>query len=528
MNPQDQDEQLKDEPVRQILWETALGHRPWSAPLPNDRESKGILPTPAALSHARSSLPTSLPPQGHGYDGAKSHILNDIVPALNASTLSPNYYGFVTGGVTPAALLADHIVSTYDQNVQVHLPEHSVATDVEACALRLLLDLFHLRQDEWRYTALTTGATASNLLGLACGREYVLRSAAERAGAKVKSVGEHGYLTVMQEGGIDHLQVLSTMPHSSLSKVAGILGIGRANVKDLKSEAFRGGDGTDAVHPVQFDFEHLERELAVPGVASIVAVSCGEVNTGYFATAAGKTDFRRLRDLCDKYHAWLHVDGAFGIFSRILDDSNEFKLVKRGAEGIELADSVTGDAHKLLSVPYDCGFFFCRHVDMAGDVCKNPNAAYLSTGKGDASNGPAVPSPLNIGIENSRRFRALPVYATLLAYGRDGYRKVLERQVRLARKIAAWLFDHPKYNVLPCRTVEDAVQSTFMIVLIRAVDDELNKELAKRINATGKIFVSGTLWEGRPACRIAISNWQVDVERDFGIVRGVLESVVDN
>ena len=433
----------------------------------------------------------------------------------------------MVGGVNPAALLADHIVSTYDQNVQVHMPEHSVATDVEACALRLLLDLFHFDHRTWRYTTMTTGATASNLLGLACGREHVLRSAAMRAGASLQSVGEHGYLSVMQAAKIDRLQVLSAMPHSSISKVAGILGIGRANVKDLNSSKFKESHRGDPARPVRFDFDQLERELAAPGVASIVAVSCGEVNTGHLATDAGIEDFRRLRELCDKYHAWLHVDGAFGVFTRILDDSGEFDDVKRGSEGVELADSITGDAHKLLNVPYDCGFFFCRHVDMAGDVFKNPNAAYLSGGGGDSSDGPVVLSPLNIGIENSRRFRALPVYASLLAYGRDGYREVLERQVRLARRTAAWLFDHPKYNMLPCQpTQKDALQSTFMIVLFSAVDDTLNKELAKRINASGKLFVSGTGWEGRPACRIAVSNWRVDVERDFEIVTGVLEDIV--
>jgi glutamate/tyrosine decarboxylase-like PLP-dependent enzyme len=313
------------------------------------------------------------------------------------------------------------------------------------------------------------------------------------------------------------------MPHSSLAKVAGILGIGRANVINM---AGNNGD------PLRFDFEKLEQALAAPGVATIVAVSCGEVNTGHFATSAGLEDFRRIRDLCDKYNAWLHVDGAFGIFARALDPSSgEFGIVNRGSQGIELADSITGDGHKLLNVPYDCGFFFCRHQELAGRVFQNPSAAYLSSGtnptrKAAPSGLPPVISPLNLGIENSRRFRALPVYASLVSYGRDGYRDILERQIRLARRVSSWLFDHPKYTLLPASLSKDnALPKTFMIVLFGAVDDALNKRLAEEINSTSKIFVSGTVWEGRAACRIAIANWMVDEQRDFDIITEVLENV---
>jgi glutamate/tyrosine decarboxylase-like PLP-dependent enzyme len=233
---------------------------------------------------------------------------------------------------------------------------------------------------------------------------------------------------------------------------------------------------------------------------------------------------RALRTLCDKYGAWLHVDGAFGIFGRILPETPEFSVIKKGCEGIELADSLAGDAHKFLNVPYDCGFFFCRHQGVAVDVFQNANAAYLTGGKSEAQ---SIPSPLNIGIENSRRFRALPVYASLLAYGSFGYRKILQTQIRLARRIAGWLFDHPKYNVLPeVEEREELLERTFMIVLVSAKDDDLNRQLTPKINATSKMFVSGTSWLGRPACRIAISNWRAE-EKDFDNVRGVLESIVE-
>ncbi|KAJ0426517.1 pyridoxal phosphate-dependent transferase [Aspergillus carlsbadensis] len=471
-----------------------------------------VLPDASSLARARATLPSSLNANGIGFEPAKRHILDDIVPAFNNSSISPRYYGFVTGGVTPAALFADSIVSAYDQNVQVHLTEHTIATDVEHSALGLLVDLLKFDR-EWQNGTFTTGATASNIIGLACGREYVLRSVLTRKGVtSLRSVGESGLYETMQAAGLSGLQILSTMPHSSLVKAAGILGFGRANVKDVSSKNGH----------LQFDLKLLELELQRSDKATIVAVSCGEVNTGHFATD-GLDEMRVLRTLCDKYGAWLHVDGAFGIFGRILPETPEFSAIKKGCEGIELADSLAGDAHKFLNVPYDCGFFFCRHR-VAMDVFQNANAAYLTDGRSEEQ---SIPSPLNIGIENSRRFRALPVYASLLAYGSSGYQKILQTQIRLARQIAGWLFDHPKYNVLPeVEEKKELLERTFMIVLVSAKDDSLNCQLTAKINATSKMFVSNTSWQGRPACRIAISNWRAE-ETDFDNVRGVLESIVE-
>jgi glutamate/tyrosine decarboxylase-like PLP-dependent enzyme len=508
MHPSHSERALKElSEANQRLLEVAL--QPWNS---------GVLPNPEALTRAQQSVKDVLPSKGLGLARTRDHILQDIVPGFNAGSLSPNYYGFVTGGATPAALFADYVVSTYDQNVQVHLPGHSIVTDLEYKAIGLLTDLLRLDRAGWQNGTFTTGATASNIMGLACGREFVLRAAAEKRGNPVNSVGEYGIVEVMQAAGLSGLQVLSTMPHSSLGKAAGILGIGRANFKSIC---------TSHDNPLEIDLQLLEEELARPDRASIVVVSCGEVNTGHFATS-GSEQMQELRTLCDKYGSWLHVDGAFGIFGRILNDSSpEFASVARGCAGLELADSITGDAHKFLNVPYDCGFFLCRHPSssLAEDVFRNANAAYLSSEK-TPGDGPTIPSPLNVGMENSRRFRALPVYASLLAYGKDGYRDLLERQIRLARMIAGWLFDHPAYTVLPVsQTKAELLAKTFVVVLFRANDEQLNCDLTKKINGTSKVFVSGTSWEGQSACRIAISNWRVEEQRDFAVVTEVLEHI---
>lgn len=259
-----------------------------------------ILPDPEQLEQARKALYYTLPIAGVGLGTLQEHLTNDVVPGLSRASQSPNYYGFVTGGVTPAAAFGDNLVTRFDQNVQVHLPDETIATEVEDAALKQLLSLFELDEEIWVGRTLTTGATASNLQGLACGREYVIEQAARRAGLPPASVAELGIVAACQRARIEHINILTTVPHSSLTKAASILGFGRASVKDVGLK-----DGMRW----RFDVALLEYMLRLPNTASIVAVSCGEVNTGRFATA-GYTDFLRLRSLCDKYGAWIHVDGG--------------------------------------------------------------------------------------------------------------------------------------------------------------------------------------------------------------------------
>ncbi|KAH6637700.1 pyridoxal-dependent decarboxylase [Boeremia exigua] len=471
-----------------------------------------VLPSQNLLSEARASLKSELSDDGIGLEHAIRHLADDLAPALNASSRSANYYGFVTGGCTPAASLADNLVTYFDQNVQVHLPNETIATEIEDSALVLLCSLLNFSPSQWPHRTFTTGATASNILGLACGREYIIAEAsAHRTDAEV-SVGECGLGEAMRLAGIDKIQILTTVPHSSLSKAASILGLGRSCVKAI------GQPGA----PHKFDMDQLQKRLARPGVASIVAISASEVNTGLFATSSSK-EMQSIRQLCDMYGAWIHVDGAFGILARILPSSPQYQAIKECAAGLELADSITGDGHKLLNVPYDCGFFLSRHHTLAERVFKNPNAAYLAAGARDG-----VLSPLNIGLENSRRFRALPVYASLIAYGKSGYREMLERQIALSRGIAEYIHESEDLELLPRSEgfVKEYLSSIYIIVLFRAKDGDLNEQLVTKIKESRKVYVSGTSWEGRPACRFAVSNWMVDVERDLPIIKQILHEAV--
>lgn len=164
--------------------------------------------------------------------------------------------------------------------------------------------------------------------------------------------------------------------------------------------------------------------------------------------------------------------------------------------------------------------FFTRSLDLQTQVFQNPNAAYLAS-----SASATVPSPLNLGIENSRRFRALPAYAMMKAEGRAGISAMLVRMVQLARGIAAFVRDSKYYELLPDETA--GVEETFMIVLFRAKNELLNDELVARINGTRDMYVSGTSWEGRKAVRVAVSNFAVDVARDLAVVTEVLTAVAE-
>ncbi|KZM25083.1 uncharacterized protein EKO05_0009851 [Ascochyta rabiei] len=471
-----------------------------------------VLPSQETLSKARATLVDVLPEQGAGLENTICHLTQDLGPALNASSRSATYYGFVTGGSTPAASLADNLVTHYDQNVQVHLPNETLATDIEDRTLTLLCSLLDFSPSQWPHRTFTTGATTSNILGLACGREYVIAEAsAHRTDAEV-SVGEQGIVEAMRLAGIDNIQILTTVPHSSLSKAASILGLGRSCVKCIGR--------TDAPH--KFDMAMLQKHLSQPGAASIVAVSASEVNTGLFATSSFQ-EMQEIRRICDMYGAWIHVDGAFGILARLLPSTPQYETIKNCTTGLELADSITGDGHKLLNVPYDCGFFLSRHRSLAERVFANPNAAYLAAGA--AADG--IMSPLNIGLENSRRFRALPVYASLVAYGAAGYRDMLERQIALSRGIARYISSSEEFELLPVRgeDTDDVLGKIYIIVLFRAKKEALNQQLVDKIKASSKIYVSGTSWEGKPACRFAVSNWMVNVERDLPVVTQVLQDV---
>lgn len=473
---------------------------------------ENVWSSPEIIERARATIHQALPENGVGYRKLQQHLEYELTQGLSNSASSSRYFGFVTGGTTPAAVLADNVVTAYDQNVQVHLPDQSITTDVEYHALNMLCELIDLDPKAWKHKIFTTGATGSNIVGLACGRGFTVAKAAARHGKHDVSVARQGLLSACLAAGVEKVQILTTVPHSSIRKAAAVIGLGHEAVIDCSREGA----------PSKFDVSKLREQLEAPRTASIIMISACEVNSGMFATSC-RGDMEELRQLADEHGAWIHVDAAMGFMARLLP-SNSYRKLRDCVDGLELADSITGDGHKLLNVPYDTGFLLSRHLDVATQVFQNPGAVYLSSGAD------SIPSPLNIGLENSRRFRALPVYANLVTYGRKGYEDMIVRQVELARTIAGFLYDHDEYEVyIPesGMTREQVLDNVFMIVLFRAKKKQINEVLVQQINSTRRMYCSGTQWQGQKAARIAVSNWKADVDRDWVVVKEVLRATVN-
>jgi glutamate/tyrosine decarboxylase-like PLP-dependent enzyme len=271
------------------------------------RDQDAVLPSTAALAAGSVSLPkpgNSDWLHGRGAEQTLKHILGDIVPGLNRQALSSRYYGFVTGGVLPVAEAADNVVTALDQSLQFYLPGHSLSVAVEDAALAMLLSLLRLgRGEDWPGKTFTTGATASNICGLACGRDAVI--AKRLPPHSCDTVPKVGLLAACAAAGVRRVQILTSMAHASLFKAASLVGLGHAAVRELPQSEHE---------PWRLDIVAVERELRLPDTASIIAVSAGEVNTGLFATGYGDgtalNDMASLRSLADRYDAWIHVDGG--------------------------------------------------------------------------------------------------------------------------------------------------------------------------------------------------------------------------
>jgi glutamate/tyrosine decarboxylase-like PLP-dependent enzyme len=406
--------------------------------------------------------------------------------AREAATRSsgPRFFHFVMGGGTPAALGADWLTSAYDQ-IAFGWASSPFAARLEQVAVDWLRQLFELPTDFGG--VLTTGATMANFVGLAAARNWW----GELQGVDVEQDGVGGLApAVILAGGY---------LHPSAIQAVGMLGFGRANIRRLAKDDVG-----------RLDLAALERELKRAGAPVIVIATAGEVNAGDFDPIAD------IAAVCDRHDAWLHVDGAFGLFARLTPATRAL------TEGVERADSVSSDGHKWLNVPYDCGFAFVREVERLPRAL-NVGAPYLPS--------PDDPHP-NFGFvspENSRRARALAVWATLRAYGRAGYRAMVERHVSLARHLAECVDASPE--------LERLAEVPLNIVCFRAhppgLDEQqlnaLNAHLGETVRADGRVFVGTTTYAGKTALRPAIVNWRTeisDVELIVEVVRELTKTAL--
>lgn len=422
--------------------------------------------------------PATLPEAGEGTQAVLARVQDTVLPLLTGSA-GPRYLGFVTGGGTPAALAADWITSAVDNNASD--ASSSAVVQLEQQAIAMLCALLGVPHGTSGW--FVSGATMANACGLAAGRQWL----GEARGVDVSEAGA---------AALPALRVLSGTPHASVVKAASIIGMGRAAVQVVACEP-----GTERV-----DIAAMRDALAASDAPTIIVANAGTVTTTAF------DDIAALAALAREHRAWLHVDGAFGLFAALLP-SHAAQLA-----GVDLADSICGDAHKWLNVPYDCGFVLTRHPAVQSRVFRNAATYFMAAG--------ALPDPFHATPENSRRWRALPVWASLLAYGRSGVADMVAECCACATSLGAWVAAHPHLELL--------APVTLNVVAFRLADDmvagrdaaALTARFLGEIAATGLTFLSPGAFGGQPGVRAAFSNWRTSVGDDLTVVQSALDTAL--
>ena len=427
---------------------------------------------PVEVDELRSRLGGPLP------DGPTEpvDVLDGLVQAADegiVATPSGRFFGFVLGGAIPAALAADWMSSAWDQNAGLYVSGPS-ASVVEEIAAGWLAEL--LRLPTGVSSAFVTGTQMAHVTALAAARFEVLR----RVGWDVNERGLAGSPPIRVVVGAER--------HVTVDRALRLLGIGAAQLVVVPADG-QGRIRADALP-------------ALAGEPTILCAQSGNVNTGAF------DPLPQLADAAAEAGAWLHVDGAFGLWAAASPS------LRHLVAGVERADSWTTDAHKWLNVPYDSGLAFCAHPD-AHRAAMTITASYLIQGEPDGPRDQVDWTP-----EFSRRARGFPVYAALRSLGRSGVAELVERCCAHARTFAERLAAEPEVEVL-----NEVVLNQ---VLVRFGDsDERTQEVGRRVRESGEAWMSGTRWHELDALRISVSNWQTtdtDVER---AVRAILQAVED-
>jgi glutamate/tyrosine decarboxylase-like PLP-dependent enzyme len=380
-------------------------------------------------------------------------LAKGVEPGLVATT-SGRFFGFVEGGVLPAALAADWLASTWDQNPGFHVLSPAAAA-VEEVSAGWLLDVLGLPST--CSVGFTTGAQMASVSGLAAGRHHVLAA----AGWDVEQDG--------LVGGPPVTIVIGEERHATIGRALRFLGFGERTPRVVAT------DGQGAIDPTA-----LAKELSEIDGPTIVCAQAGNVNSGAF------DPLRAIAEATRSCEAWLHVDGAFGLWA------GASPSLRHLVDGAELADSWATDGHKWLNVPYDSGIVICAHPE-SHSAALALSAPYLVRDSSSARNGSDW-SP-----ESSRRARAFAVWAALRSLGRSGLAELIDRCCAHAQRFAAKLSEHPDFDVL-----NEVVLNQ---VLVRVGDDDARtRATAKNIQSEGEIWLGDTTWRGKVALRISVSD----------------------
>lgn len=414
-----------------------------------------VFPDAAAIA-ALQSFNEEFPRQGIAAQDTLRLLDETGSPATVVSN-GPRYFGFVIGASLPVAAAAERLMLAWDQCAST-FDNSPVAATLERIAGRWLLDALDLPRES--AVGFGTSATACTLSCLAAARRALLA----RCGWDFDADGLVGAPEIKV--------VISELAHITVKKALRVLGFGMRRV---------------ILAPVNAHGQVDVTRLPPLDDRTVLCLQAGEVNTGEF------DPFDRILPLAKRAGAWVHVDGAFGLWARA-------SSLATLTQGIDAADSWTTDAHKWLNTPYDCAMAICRD-GAALAAAMNSDAAY-STSTQDAQK--------NLTLEFSRRARGIPVWATLRTLGREGVAHLVEHHCALARRIA---------DGLRAAGFEILNRVVLNQVLFRCETDTQTLTLKEAVQASGKAWFGGTVWQGRPALRISVSSWRTGTGDADALVR---------
>jgi glutamate/tyrosine decarboxylase-like PLP-dependent enzyme len=429
----------------------------------------------AGVDTLRKALGGSLPDAPTPVAEVVRDLMDAAEPGILATT-SPRFFGFVIGGATPAAIAADWLTTLWDQNAGLYAASPAAAV-VEEVAGSWLKELLGLPPDA--SFGFVTGGQMANFTCLAAARHDILR----RADWDVQRHGLQGAPKVRI--------VVGEERHSTIDRALRYLGFGDATAEVVASDK-----------QGRLRADELRRALGSGGEPTIVCAQAGNVNSGACDP---------IGEICDIAHdvgAWVHVDGAFGLWAAA--SPRHAHLLA----GHERANSWATDAHKWLNVPYDSGIAFCSDA-AAHRAAMEVHASYLIHADPGAER-----DEIDWNPEFSRRARGFATYAALRALGKNGVTELIERCCDHATRFAELLGDEPHVEV-----VNDVVLNQ---VLVHFGDDETTRRTVARVQQDGTCWLSGSSWKGRAVMRISVSNWATterDVERSAASIIAAARAV---
>ncbi|MAX80159.1 MAG: aspartate aminotransferase family protein [Crocinitomicaceae bacterium] len=416
-----------------------------------------------------------LPENGIGALEVLKAFNNKFEPLIVGSS-GPRYWGYVIGGATPASVIGDWLTTIYDQCPFVTKGHGDLSAIIEQETIAQLLELFELPND---FTGgFVTGATLSNFTCLATARQWV---------------GTQNGEDIAKKGVQNTIPILSASPHSSVVKSLSLLGLGSTNIIAVQTME---GD-REAI-----DISALKRQIeALNGQPFILISSAGTVNTVDF------DDFEAIAQLKQQHNFWWHIDAAFGGFAAC--SSSHKQLIK----GWENADSITLDCHKWLNVPYESAVFLVKkaHQRLQVETFQNSNAPYL----GDQVENFNF---INFLPENSRRLKALPAWFSINAYGKSGYRDIVDNCIAMANRLGDFIVADHRFELLA------PVRLNTVCFTLSNPDD--SAAFLNQLNATGKVFMSPTVFQGKKGIRAAFVNWRTtsqDVDLVIELMKGIVQ-----